>query len=131
MKINHNKIKVLATQFNLSLVLLFGSQAKGNTHTESDVDIAFFSFSVVDEEKLRKELMHLFHRADIDIVNIYKCQNHLLRYQILSTGKVLYESNKGLKSKLEWQSYFDYVDFKKYYDSQSEVLDQKIAVMVG
>ena len=75
--------------------------------------------------------MDLFKRADIDLINLKTTHNHSVRYEILSTGKVLFEAEKGLKSKMEWHSYFDFVDFKKYYDLRSKLLDKKIEEMTA
>ena len=122
-------IKKIAKSHKLKLLVLFGSHANGNNHKNSDLDLAFYSDKKVDEEKLFEELMSLLKRADIDLINLSKAHNHILRYEILSKGKLLYESEKGLKSRMESQSYFDYTDFKKYYDLRSKILDKKIGEM--
>lgn len=126
MKIAKNKIKKIAQKYGLKIVLLFGSQAKGRSHPQSDLDLAFYPQKKVDEQKLYEEFTHLFRRADIDLINFKENHNHLLRYQILSEGIPLYESRPGLKSTMEWQSFFDYVDFKKYYDSLDKLLTKKL-----
>lgn len=126
MKIDKNKIKKIAQKYGLTIVLLFGSQAKGRLHLQSDLDLAFYPQKKVDEQKLYEEFVHLFRRTDIDLINFRENHNHLLRYQILSQGIPLYESQPGLKSTLEWQSFFDYVDFKKYYDLLDKILNKKL-----
>ncbi len=119
----------LAQKYHLRVLILFGSHAHGIVHRESDLDLAFFSYKSIDEEKLLMDLMKLFHRADIDLINLYHTHNHILRYQVLSTGKTLYEAEKGLKNRMEWQSYFDYMDFQKYYRERGKLLDQKIQLL--
>jgi len=131
MKISARAIATIVAKYGLRLVVLFGSQAGNNTHKESDVDIAFFPSKKINEEKLYEDLIHLFQRADIDVINLFITHNHLLRYEILSKGKVLYEETKGLKSKMEGESFIDYVDFKRYYDLRSKLLDKKIAELAG
>lgn len=110
----------------LKLVLLFGSQAKGGLHKESDLDLAFYPEKKIDEAELYKEFIQVFKRADIDLINFKENHNHLLRYQILSEGLSLYEAERGLKSRMEWQSYFDYTDFQKYYSQLGQVLNKKL-----
>ncbi len=125
MDFNTSKIKSLAKRYGLRLVLMFGSQAQGHTDAESDVDIAFVPSRAVDEQQFYEELVHLLKRADIDLVNIYTTHNHLLRFEIFHNGKVLYDAEPGIKSRMEWESYFDYMDFKRYYDMMDELLDKK------
>jgi len=125
-----NKVKKIARKYRLRILIMFGSQVQGKTHKESDLDLTFYPTINIDEETLLQELMDLFKRADIDLINLKTTHNHSVRYEILSTGKVLFEAEKGLKSKMEWQSYFDFVDFKKYYDLRSKLLDKKIEEMI-
>ena len=131
MELNHHHIKKIAQKHNLKLLILFGSQVTQNIHPESDIDIAFFADTKVDEEKLYEDLMALLRRADIDLINLYTHHDHLLRYQILSKGVALYEAEKGLMSKMEGDSYIDYMDFKKYDEIRSILLDKKLAEMTA
>ncbi len=131
MRINQQKINLIAKKYKLKLLILFGSQVEEKLHPESDLDLAFYAVQPVDEPKLYDELIDIFKRADIDLVNLYTTHHSALRYEILHTGKVLYEEVMGLKSKLEWQSYFDYVDFQKYYALRGEILNQRLAVMAN
>lgn len=124
-------LRRIARKHKLELLLLFGSQARGGTHSQSDLDIAFFSYQKVKEEKLYRDLVELFHRGDIDLINIYTTHSHSLRYEILSKSVILYERKKGLKSKLEGQSFIDYMDFQRYYLLRSKLLDEKIKALVN
>jgi predicted nucleotidyltransferase len=122
-----NLIRRIAKKYHLKLLILFGSSVRGGTHLKSDIDLAFYPSKPVDEEKLYEEFVQALAREDIDLVNLATTQDHLVRFEILHTGKVLYEIEKGIKSRMEWQSYFDYVDFKKYYDWRSELIGAKLA----
>ena len=124
-------LKEIARKYKLELLLLFGSQARGAQHSGSDIDLAFFSIEKIDEQKLFEDLMGIFHRGDIDLINLYTAHNHSLRYEILSKSVILYERRKGIKSTMEWQSYIDYMDFQKYYASRSKLLDAQIKVLVS
>ncbi|MBI2665251.1 nucleotidyltransferase domain-containing protein [Candidatus Woesearchaeota archaeon] len=120
----------LSKKYHLELLMIFGSEAKGTTHQDSDLDLAFYAQKKVNETKLYEELCVLFHRADIDLINIFKTHNHLLRYEILHKGKILFENKRGMHDRLKWQSYFDYIDFQKYYRIRSRLLDDKLAEAV-
>lgn len=124
---NLNRISGIAKKYNLKLLILFGSSVRGGAHQKSDIDLAFYPSKPIDEEKLYEELVQTLKREDIDLVNLAATQDHLIRFEILHTGKVLYEVEKGVKSRMEWQSYFDYIDFKKYYGWRSELIDAKLA----
>lgn len=129
MDINLKKIAKLAKKHGLRLVVLFGSYAEKKIHPESDLDIAFYPGKKVNEEKLYNDFIRLLRRADVDLVNLFTTHDPLLRFEALSKGKLLYEAERGLKSRMEWQSYVDYVDFKKYYDMRSEMLNKKLKEM--
>jgi len=130
MGINLLALKKIALKYNLKLLMLFGSQAKNTATKDSDVDLAFYAVHKVDEQALLEELMSALNRGDIDLINLFSTHNHIIRYQILSTGNVIFEQSKGLANNMKWQSYFDYCDFKKYYDLRGRLLDKKIAEMV-
>lgn len=127
MDINLNLIGRIAKKHQLKLLILFGSSVRGGRHQKSDIDLAFYPGRPIDEEKLYGEFVRALRREDIDLVNLAATHDHLVRFEILHTGKVLYEAKKGIKSRMEWQSYFDYVDFKKYYGWRNESINIKLA----
>ena len=118
-------------QFGLHLIILFGSQARKFDHRGSDVDIAFFPSREINEEKLYQDFTCLLKRADIDLINLFTAHNHILRYEILSKGEVLYEEEAGLKSRMEGQSYIDFIDFQHYFALRSAILDKKLTEMTA
>jgi len=124
-------LKRIARKYKLELLLLFGSQANGGTHSKSDIDLAFFSLVNIDEQRLYEDVMKIFQRGDIDLINLYTTHNHSLRYEILSKGLIIYERKKGTKSKMEGQSFIDYLDFQRYYALRSKLLDSKLSAMVN
>lgn len=124
----HN-IETIAEKFNLDLLVLFGSEVSGLKHAESDLDIAYFcqnDLTTDQYEALSGELISFYHRGDIDLVPISIKTSPLLNYEILSTGKILFEKRNGLLDRLKWQSYFDMEDFKKYYTMQSQLIDIRL-----
>jgi len=129
LRFNKKLLEKVCVKYSLKLLVMFGSQASKNIHSESDLDLAFFSDKKINEQKLYEELSALFNLADIDLINLFTTHNHLLRYEILSKGKVLYEESHGLKIKMEGQSYIDYIDFKPYYELRSLLLDKKLEEM--
>lgn len=91
--IDHDKIVELAQKYGLTLVVLFGSQATGKTHKESDVDIAFLSerqLDTTDEIQINYALTLICHNDRVDSVNLH-IAHPLLLMQIVTDAKVLYE----------------------------------------
>lgn len=131
MKFPRAELKKIAEKYYLKLLILFGSHAQGKSNSQSDLDLAFYAEKKIDEEDLYRELVKLFKTENLDLVNLFSTHNHLLRYEILSKGKVLYEAKKGLGNKMQWQSYFDFVDFQKYYLMRSSLLDKKLEEMTA
>ncbi len=129
LRFNKKELEKVCVKYSLKLLVLFGSQTSKNIHSESDLDLAFFSDKKINEQKLYDDLSIIFNRADIDLINLFTTHNHLLRYEILSKGKVLHEESHGLKIKMEGQSYIDYIDFKPYYEMRSLLLDKKLEEM--
>jgi predicted nucleotidyltransferase len=130
MKLKLKELRKIAVKYKLKVLILFGSQASGKVSKNSDVDLAFYSLHKVNEQALFSDIMAVLKREDIDLVNLAKTHNHIIRYQILSKCKVIFEESKGLANNMKWQSYFDYCDFKKYYELRERLLDKKIADMV-
>lgn len=97
------KIEPIARKFNLKLAVLFGSVARGNIGSGSDIDIAIVADSLIFEvPELYRDFMGAFepienhYRRDIDLVQI-DSMNIILLKQILREGVLLYE--------YEWQYY--------------------------
>ena len=127
-----NNLKKIARKYNLSLLVMFGSQVKGNSHEKSDFDFAFLPInSKFDYEELFNDLMGLLHSSNIDLINLQTTHNITLRFEILHNCLTIYEASPGLKMTLEWRSYINYVDFKKYFLQRDLVLDQRIEKMVA
>lgn len=95
MKIINKKIneiiKVTLEPFNPVLIYLFGSQAKGLSSAESDVDIAFFSEELFDDydifiaaQKISKEI-----KKNVDLVQLKKCST-VFQKEVLNGGNLLF-----------------------------------------
>jgi len=94
-----DKIKQWCQARDIDLCILFGSQATGKTHPNSDVDIALFSAT---GSNLKKHLLRLIGEAEdlfgdpVDLVIIEEDSDPVLRLEVFQRGKPLYESRRGL-----------------------------------
>lgn len=108
-----DRVAKLAEKYGLRLVLLFGSQARGETHKESDMDIAYLSGKPLDfnqECYLNFEFTTIFHQDRVDTVDIKK-SNPLLMYAIFDCPKILFQADDIIFS--NYQAYA----FKKYIEA--------------
>lgn len=112
------KIKTLAEKYGLSLVVLFGSQVSGQTHSESDFDVAYASdkkLSFDEEVLLNTDLTGVFRNDHVQLVNM-KTASPLLLKQIVTKGVVLYEKEKHI-----FESFFVYG--LRLYDEAGALFD--------
>lgn len=94
-----DKIKHWCQARGIDLCILFGSQATGEIHPNSDVDIALFSAT---DPTLKDRLLCLYGELEdlfgyeVDLVIIERDTDPVLRVEIFQHGKPLYESQTGL-----------------------------------
>lgn len=122
------KVAEVARKYDLSLVLLFGSQATGNTHKESDVDIAYLSeapLSLGDESKLVVDLIQIFRSEVVDLTSIRGASPLLLR-EIVRTGKVLFERTPSLFTSLYAYALRIYEEAQPLFELRSAFLKKRI-----
>lgn len=92
----------LADEFGLCFVVLFGSRATGQTHPESDFDIAYSADRKVDfdeEIKINTRLTEILGNINVQLVNM-KTAPPLLLKRITGQAVVLYESRPHLLDEL-------------------------------
>ena len=106
----------------VSSLYLFGSSAKGKGTEESDIDIAV----LIDEPRLKKKDIEKFRRKyyeasprfslrRVDIV-ILNSAPVFLKYQVIKTGKILFDRNRKLRVGFTEKTITEYLDFKPIQD---------------
>jgi predicted nucleotidyltransferase len=123
------RIVALAEKYHLSLVLLFGSQATGKTHKQSDYDVAYLSecpLTLMEESSLIVDLMPIFGTDAVDLISIHNA-SPLLAYEIARSAKTLYERIPGLFTSFYLYSLRQYEETKPLFELRSVYLDRKIA----
>lgn len=93
-EIDREKIKAVAEKYDLEFVALFGSQATGQTHKKSDVDLGVISRGEFNWSLLIGDFYSLFKRGDVEAVNLAMASPTLWR-AVARDGKLLYEKNEG------------------------------------
>jgi len=105
-------IATLARKHGLSLVVLFGSQATGKTHKESDVDIGVIAgehFDYREAYAVEGELAPILKRRDAEVVNLRRV-SPLLLMRAVQKGKVLHEEHPGTLVRLKVAALRRYVE---------------------
>lgn len=96
------ELAVLARKYGIALLVLFGSQATGQTNKKSDIDIAYSPrepMSLEKENAMAVTLFDVFKTTRIDLVNL-SIASPLLLKQIMEKGKVLFEAKSSLFEEL-------------------------------
>lgn len=119
MMIDLEKIKseslALAKKHNLSLFLLFGSQASGKTHPKSDVDFGFLApkrLSPKEIAKMQFELSEKLKIKDLEIVDLKEAPPLLLK-NIARDSILLYQSEPELFARFKIYGIKIFMETKK------------------
>lgn len=89
----------LVKKYDLDLLVLFGSRVGVNARKESDIDIAYLSKCPLSNDQWDEMMcciMEHTHLNRVDLVDLHKEHGLLIRYQIYTKGKLLFESRQGL-----------------------------------
>ena len=104
----------LKKEQNILAVYVFGSLIKGDETRESDFDIAFVVRNKKDttDKKIYEFIKDIHFPKDLDISVVDKSSSPLFLFQIVSTGKRIYEKSENLANSFE-----AYI-LNNYYDTQ-------------
>ena len=118
----------LYKKYKVQALYLFGSQAKGKTHAQSDTDLAVrFRHNPTLKEmlKLSNELAPYFS-SEIDLVDLADASLPL-QYRIFRERRLLYAENPMHESTRRALTLTLYYDYKYYYDRFSKFETDRIA----
>ena len=115
-------------KYNLSLILLHGSQVTGKTHGKSDTDIAVMQnkgAKDLDILDLYADLISFYKNNKIDITNITHA-NPLLAFAVAGKSKLLSGSKDDYDSFCR-TAFFKYNDYRPYLKMESDFVKERIA----
>jgi predicted nucleotidyltransferase len=119
-------IKQLAEKYGLSLVVLFGSQATGKTHSQSDVDLAFLAkrpMNLMEVAKMQTEFSEELKIRDLEMVALNGAHPFLLK-QVAQKSIVLYEEEKFLFAKFKIYAFKSFIEAKKLFELRKLSFDK-------
>ena len=127
-KSRKQSLEKITRKYNLELVILFGSTARGKERAESDADVAVKSMTKLDFRKqlrLAGDLRDVFNR-EVDL-SLVEYANPLLLHQICKYGKLVYGSGRVF-SGLKLYAFHRYNDYAPYFRMEEQLVKQGVAL---
>lgn len=127
---NTDPLQTLATKYQLSLIVLFGSAVHGTLREESDFDIGILSKKKLSQAKrmaLWSHLSQLFNReVDLTVLNY---PNPVLDFEIAKEGVLLFEAEENVWE--NWKSFRvrHFWDTEKFRDDLSQFISKRAEEM--
>ena len=106
---------------DLIAIYQFGSQETGETHKESDIDVAFLAhhpLSPVQRFDLAQEITVLAHK-NIDLIDL-RAASTVMQMQVISTGTCLFSNNQAKQEQFE---NFVYSSSTRLNEERREILN--------
>ena len=88
--------KIILRHAKPQRIYLYGSEATGEAHEGSDIDIALDDPSKPDIELIKHEVTQLPTLIKVDITNLAECEARFVN-RVKSTGRPLYRATKALR----------------------------------
>lgn len=120
------ELEKLARGNSLSLLILFGSQATGKTHAESDVDFAFRAekkMSPMDEARLQLKFSKALGLGNVELVNIRNAGPLLLR-QIAEKSVLIFEKDPSGFARFKIYAHKLFMESKNLFELRNLSLDK-------
>ena len=127
-EIPSDKFKHIAEEFNLELMLLFGSQVSCRAAKGSDIDVAILREIPLSNSEYA-ELLHclgvIFKDFRVELTML-RHASPLLRGQIARNCKLLYEKKAGMFLRFRLSAIRQYIDASSIFSLRRKYLNQKI-----
>lgn len=127
-QINPKKLK----ENGVILAYLFGSQARGTAHKESDIDIGIlFNKTINPKDYLKKEgklvelFCEVFPKKEINIVNL-NIASPLLKQTVILEGRPLYIKSEEERILFQIQTLHEYEDYLHLSSIYNQFLRSKL-----
>ncbi len=94
---------VAARQRGLTLLVLFGSRARGDAAARADWDFGFLSANPVDPLTVMAALAEVVGSERLDLVDLARASG-LLRYRAARDGVLVYEARPGIFDRFRFEA---------------------------
>lgn len=125
-------IEELVEEFNINIIYVFGSYAKGTNTEKSDIDIAVLIDGEVDrytQLNVLGALIDIFKREDIDLV-ILNNANEVLKFQVIKYSKIIYMDSLYTKVMFESTTMSRYMDMEYFRKTQEKYTHKRFLEVV-
>jgi len=120
------KIRGILKNYELQLLILFGSYGEENFTKNSDIDLAVKVnlFKKLKENQLQilNQLSALFEHHPVDLVLL----NHadpLIKFKVASEGKLLYQDDENLFENFQVKAAAEHNDALKFYQLDKKFIE--------
>jgi len=123
MPLDKDIIELITGKLDIKLVILFGSLSRGQGNVDSDLDLAISgsrSLTVKEKTDIIGELAQITGRP-IDLIDLQMTSGTIL-HQVLTTGQLIYCSDRNYYAELIKKMLFDQADFMPY---RSRILEAR------
>lgn len=126
-------IETIKSIIDIELIYIFGSYGTERYNFDSDIDIAILANKEIDFDILRKIKWELIQNTgnEIDLIDLNNC-GIVIKKEILSKGKIVFEKEKGIKNQFEYRvfslygQYIEDIDvIKKKIKERGKILCKK------
>ena len=114
-------------EFDICLIYIFGSFARGTNGKNSDIDIGVLlngEIGVYTKLSIIGSLVDIFKREDIDLV-ILNNVNEVLKFQVIKHGKPIYMESLYTKVMFESRTMSEYMDKEHFRRTQEKYSHMK------
>lgn len=119
-------VKPLAKKYQLSLVVLFGSQVTGKTHAKSDVDFGFISekkMSLNEIAKMQLEFSQKLKIKDLEFTDLKNVSPFLMK-QVSEESILLYEKERSVFNLFKIYAFKLFVEAKPLLELREKSLNK-------
>ena len=134
-KLHSTEFKSFCQERDISLAVLFGSQAAGTAREGSDIDLAVWldkkellgkgSKPALARRKLMQELISFLKTSKVDLV-ILNHANSLLKFQVARTGIPVYQAGTERFAEFCSRALREHNDARVFYEASRRYLSRAI-----
>lgn len=121
-------IQKLVNEFNISLIYVFGSYAKGTNKENSDLDIGILidgSTPPMTRLSILNEIVGILDREDIDLIILNEA-DEVLKFQVIKYGKLIYEKDPTQRVLFEARTMSEYMDMEHFRNTRNKYIDIRL-----
>lgn len=123
-------VDVLASDQTIIFALLFGSQSSGNTHFDSDIDVAIYFDEIPSLLEIGSIIAKLEEatnkKIDLVVLNDLHIKNPFLAYNITGGHDILINRDAQVLEGFKVRSYIQYFDFEPVMAAQNKKLIEEL-----